>query len=82
MCNFLKFLRKGFCLNRKAFMNSLIRKLIELFKKNLRLRQDYLKHRLKWTEENRKGEMLILLFMKLADSVNPRKLTLSGKPTD
>ena len=47
MCNSLKFLRKGFCLNRKAFMNFLKIKLIELFKKNLRLRQDYLKHRLK-----------------------------------
>ena len=47
--------------NSKAYMNSLKRKLIKPFKKNLRLRQDYLKRRLNWTEESGECKMLILL---------------------
>ena len=54
-------------------MYSLKRELIKLFKENLRLRQDYLKRRLNWTEENGKGEILILLFVKLACSSSPRR---------
>ena len=72
VCNLLKWKRINFCLNREAFMNTLKRKLNELFKDNLQHRQDYRKLRLNWTEENVKEEMLILLFMKLADSLNPR----------
>ena len=49
------------------------RKLNELIRENLRLRHDYLKRRVKLTEENVKGEMLILLFMKLANILNPRE---------
>ena len=54
-------------------MNRLKRKLLDLFEDNLQLRQDYLKRRLKLTEEKGRGKMLILLFMKLADSLNPRE---------
>ena len=54
-------------------MNTLKRKLNKRFKDNLQLRQDYLRRRLNWTEENGKEEMLILLFTKVADSLNPRK---------
>ena len=70
----LSLMEKGekFCLNGEAVVKTLKRKLIELFKENLRLRQDYLKHRLKSTEESGKGEMLIMFFTKLADSLNPR----------
>ena len=46
--------------------------LITLFKEELPLRQDYLKRSLSWTEENGKREMLMLLFMELACSSNPR----------
>ena len=53
-------------------MDSLKRQLIELFKENLRLRQDDLKRTLNWTEESGKGGVMILLFVKLADSLNPR----------
>ena len=60
-------------LNKEALMNTLKRKLNELFKDNLKFRKDYLRFRLKQTEENGKGGMLRLLFMKLADSLNPRK---------
>ena len=70
VCNFVKWKRKEFCLNRKSFMNSLKRKLIELFKDNLRLKQDYLNRRPNWPEESGKGEMLI--FVKVVDSSNPR----------
>ena len=35
---------------------------------------DYLTFRMKWTEENGECKMLILLFMKLAFSSNPRGL--------
>ena len=62
-----------FCLNKEAFMSTLKRKLKELFKENLRLRQDHLKFRLKWKEENGKSEMLRMLFMKQADSLKPRR---------
>ena len=72
MCKFLKWNRKEFRPNRKTFMNSLKRKLIMLFKENAQLRQDYLKRSLNLTEENGTGEMLILLFVKLASSSNPR----------
>ena len=58
---------------KKAFMNTLKGKLIELFKENMQLRQDYVKRRLNWTEENGTGEMLILLFLELADILNPRE---------
>ena len=54
-------------------MNTLKSKLNELFKENMKLRQDYLKRKLNWTEGNGKEEMLILLFMKLPDSLNPRE---------
>ena len=53
-------------------MNSLKRKLIKLFKELLQLRQDNLKRSLNWTEEIGKCKMLMLLFMKLACSSNPR----------
>ena len=47
VCNFLKWKKKEFCLNRNAYMNSLSRQLIRLFfKENLRLREDYLRRRL------------------------------------
>ena len=49
------------------------RKLNELIRENLRLRHDYLKRGVKLTEENVKGEMLILLFLKLANILNPRE---------
>ena len=48
-------------------MNTFKRKLIGLFKENMQLRQDYLKRSLNWTEENEIGEMLILIFLKMAD---------------
>ena len=76
VCNFLKWKRTGFSPSRKTFMNSLKRKLIELFKENLQLRQDYLKRRLNWTGKSGEGAVLILLSMKLADSSNPRGLEL------
>ena len=53
-------------------MNTLKRKLNELLKNNLQPRQDYLKRRLNWTGKNGKGAKLILLFMKLAESLMPR----------
>ena len=59
------------CLNREAFTNSLKKKLVELFKENLWLRQDCLKRRLKWIEENVKY-VLLIFFKKLADGLNPR----------
>ena len=52
-------------------MNSLKRKLIELFEENLRLRPENLMGKLNSTEENGKGEKLLLLCMKLTDSLNP-----------
>ena len=64
---------KKFCPNRAAFMNTLKRKLIGLFNDILHLRQDYLKRRLNWTEENEIGEMLILIFLKMADILDPRE---------
>ena len=53
-------------------MNSLKRKLIMFFRENMRLSQENLKRRLNRTEETGTGEMLILLFVKLADSSNPK----------
>ena len=53
-------------------MNSLKRKLIMFFRENMRLSQENLKCRLNRTEETGTGEMLILLFVKLADSSNPK----------
>ena len=47
---------------KKAFINSLTRKLIEVLQENLQLRHDYLKYRMNWTEEIGKDEMLILLY--------------------
>ena len=44
----------------------------------MRLRKDYLRRRLNWTEENGNDEMLILLEMKLADS----SAVSSGEPID
>ena len=73
VCNFLKWKWKKILSEQKAFMNTLKRKLIELFKENMQLRQDYVKRRLNWTEENGTGEMLILLFLELADILNPRE---------
>ena len=39
-------------------MNTLTRKLNELFKKSSQLRKDYQRFRLKWTEDKGKGGML------------------------
>ena len=50
-------------------MTSLKRKLIMLFKENL-------KRNLNWTEENGKCEVLILLFVKLAYSSSPNRVEL------
>ena len=62
-------------------MNTLKRKLMGLFKESEQLRNDYLRLRLKETGKNGKGEMLVLLSMKLADSLNPREWrALSGEP--
>ena len=52
--------RRKFCLNREAFMNTLRRKLNELFKENLPLQRDHLKRRLNWIGKNGKGDMLII----------------------
>ena len=60
----------------KAFMNTLKRRPIELFKESSQLRKDYLRLRLKWTEEVGKGEVLILLFMTLADISKPQSMEL------
>ena len=72
VCNFLEWIGRKYCLNREAFMNTLKRKLNELFKDNLQLRQDYLRRKLNWTEEIGKGGKLALLSEKLTDSLNPR----------
>ena len=73
VCKLPTWKRKELCPNRKIFMKSMKRKLIKLFKENVQLRQDFPKRRLNWTEGNRKGQMLILLCMKLADIMNPRE---------
>ena len=49
VCTCLKWKMRKFFLNRKFFMNSLRRRLIELFRENLQFRQDYLRRRLNWT---------------------------------
>ena len=54
-------------------MNTLKRKLNELLNDSVQLRKDYLRLRLKWTEELGKEDMRMLLYTKLADSLNPRK---------
>ena len=45
-------------------------KLIKLSKENVQLRQNYLKHSLKWTDENGRCRVLTELFMNLASSFN------------
>ena len=72
MCYFLNKRRIKFCQQGETSLYSLKRKLNELFRKHVQLRKDYLRLRLKWTEEIGNEEMLILLFMKLIDSWNPR----------
>ena len=59
-------------------MNSLNRQLIKLFKEKLRLRKEYLKHRLNLTEENGECKMLTVLFMKLAFRSNPTGWIMQG----
>ena len=56
-------------------MNTLKRRPIELFK-GLQLRKDYLRLRLKWTEEIGKGEVLILFFVTLTDISKPQSMEL------
>ena len=68
-------------MNREATRTTLKSKLNELFKENLQLTQGYLRQRLTWTKEIGKEEMLILLFVKLADSLNLREWS-SIRPTD
>ena len=48
------------------------KRISQLLKVNLRLRQDYLKRRVNWTELNGKDEMLIQFFVNLSDSLNRR----------
>ena len=54
-------------------MLTLRRKLNQLFRENVQLREDCLRLRLTWTEEKGKGEMQKLLSMTLADILNPRE---------
>ena len=75
VCNFLKWKRRRILSEQKSLHEFLEKEAYRAFqgpKVNLRLRPDYLTHKLNWTEENGKDEMLILLFMKLADSSNLR----------
>ena len=49
------------------------------FQENGQLREDYLKRRVNWTEENEECKMLILLFMKLACNSNLREWNSIGR---
>ena len=62
---------KIFCLNKEIFKVTSKGKLIKLSKENVQLRQNYLKHSLKWTDENGRCRVLTELFMNLASSFNP-----------
>ena len=62
MWNFLKWKRTEFCLKRKSLHEFLEKKADHVFQEEFAaLRQDYLKRRLNWAEENGKGEIDVAL---------------------
>ena len=71
--------RKTICPNKETFTTSSKRKLVMFFQENAQLREDYLKRRLNWTEENEECKMLILLLMKLACNSNLREWNSIGR---
>ena len=63
---------KRFCLKKKIFITSSEGKLIKPSEKTVQLKQNYLKHRLNWTDENGRCRVLTELFMILASSFNSK----------
>ena len=58
-------------------MNYLKRKLIKHVEENLQLRQDHLKRKLNWIEENEKGEMLKLFLCEIGMQLQSLRVELS-----
>ena len=81
-CRILKWKERERILSEKRDIHDFTEKklLIMLCKEAAQLKQNYLKRSLNWTEENGECEMLIVLFLKLACSSNPRGWnSISGK---
>ena len=64
--------RREFCLNRRSLHGFLEETADRAFQGEFAAQTRCLKRTLNWTEESGKGGLIILLFVKLADSLNPR----------